>query len=82
MRCKFVYKFVFVRVFCLVVIATVHWTRYRTKRNKIQVVVKAFFKLSMSLKVHPTGVSSVTSKELREIQKLHELGKKYWVSTK
>ncbi|XP_020620095.1 transmembrane protein 117-like [Orbicella faveolata] len=32
----------------------------------------------MSLKVHPTGVSSVTSKELREIQKLHELGKKYW----
>jgi len=34
----------------------------------------------MSLKVHPTGVSSVTSKELREIQKLHELGKKYWVS--
>lgn len=36
----------------------------------------------MSLKVHPTGVASVTSKELREIQKLHELGKKYWVSTK
>ena len=34
----------------------------------------------MSLKVHPIGVkTSVSSKELREIQKLHELGKKYWV---
>ena len=33
----------------------------------------------MSLKVHPTGHATISSKELRELQKLHELGKKYWV---
>ena len=34
----------------------------------------------MSNKVFPNQLSALTSRELRELQKLHEVGKKYWVS--
>ena len=34
----------------------------------------------MDTKVYPSQLSILTSRELRELQKLHELGKKYWVS--
>ena len=34
----------------------------------------------MDTKVYPSQLSTLTSRELRELQKLHELGKKYWVS--
>ena len=34
----------------------------------------------MSNKIFPSQLSALTSRELRELQKLHEVGKKYWVS--
>lgn len=36
----------------------------------------------MDTKVYPSQLATLTSRELRELQKLHELGKKYWVSRK
>ena len=36
----------------------------------------------MERKVHPSQELALTSREIRELQKLHELGKKYLVSWK